>query len=160
MPDRTLQIISIRGSHAISGVEKMEEFLFTVILENLLGRGLPIKSWHLKHHTNLTVINTYVYLEDQPKVSWWRIIAGEQRLRWEEWDMQESIAQCLFRVGSDTRGETCSCPLRGHPCRKVYAVSRSCTPKCHCPGSTQITILSCQECRDFRLQKLCAAILV
>ena len=74
--------------------------------------------------------------------------------------MQESIAQCLFRVGSDTRGETCSCPLRGHPCRKVYAVSRSCTPKCHCPGSTQITILSCQECRDFRLQKLCAAILV
>lgn len=47
----------------------------------------------MKYYTNLCVINPYVYLEDQPKVCWWSIIAeGEQQLMWEEWDMQENIA--------------------------------------------------------------------
>lgn len=43
MPDHILQTIFIR-SHAVSGVQKVEEFLLTVTLENLLGKGLPITS--------------------------------------------------------------------------------------------------------------------
>ena len=107
-------------------------------LKTYLGGNFQLKAntWNT---TPICVSLTHVYLEDQPKVCWWRIIAGEQRLTWEEWDVQENIAQCLFRVGSDTWGETWSCPLRGHPCKKMYAMSCYCTPKCHCQGSNCYT---------------------
>ena len=64
MLDCTLQIISIRGSHAVSRVEKMDKFLFTLRLDNLPGSELPIKSWHLKHHTNFWVTN--IHLSGRP----------------------------------------------------------------------------------------------
>lgn len=44
MVDHILQTIFFRRSHAVSGVQKVEEFLFTVRLENLLGKRLLITS--------------------------------------------------------------------------------------------------------------------